>query len=184
MSPTAIIGEHLDRLRQMRGTSELSILETGSIRATGVEYETNDGWSTLAFARQAAEHGGRLMSIDLDVSAARTVLDRHGLLDAVELVQGYSINVLAGLLVAGTETFDVAYLDSDNDPGLILHEYMLACRLVRTPGIIMVDDVDMESTGVVKGHALVPWLDQHGVPYRIERRRGTTYTTGVLIIDV
>jgi predicted O-methyltransferase YrrM len=79
--------------------------------------------------------------------------------------------------------FDVAYLDSDNDAQLILHEYFLARHLVKKGGLIMVDDVDMDSPVVLKGHAVVPWLDQHGIPYTIQTRTGDKLKTGVLTMQ-
>ena len=41
------------------------------------------------------DNGGSLTSIDLDISAATTVLTRHDLLEHVNLVQGHSIDVLS-----------------------------------------------------------------------------------------
>lgn len=180
----------------------LDILETGTIRNTGENYHVNDGWSTLTFAEEVREHGGHLTAIDLDVSAAREVLTARDLTSRplVTFWEGHSIDVLSGILanaygnaektntgdlILGGDGFvDVAFLDSDNDGGLILHEYLIVLRMVRSPGLIMVDDVDMDSTGVTKGHQIVPWLDAHGTPYRLEKRHGDGYETGVLVIEV
>jgi predicted O-methyltransferase YrrM len=184
MSPTGIIGQRLAVLRGKLGRP-LDIVEIGSIRSAVNRYRADDGWSTLTFAEHVEDHGGTLTSIDLNIDAARTVLARHGLLDLVLLVRGLSIDVLAGMVAAGDGPgVDVVYLDSDNDANLVLHEYLLASRLVRTPGLIMVDDVDLGSATVVKGHKLVPWLDRTNTPYQVVRRSGDTYTTGVLTVEV
>lgn len=126
-------------------------------------------------------HGGMVTSVDLDVSTAAKVLQNHELDPYVKLIRGYSIEVLTDMLLSGQE-FDVILLDSDNDPRLILHEYMIAKRLLSDGGIIIVDDVDLESTTVLKGHALQPWLDDHDVAYRIKPRVGNGFTTGMMII--
>lgn len=180
----------------------LDILETGTIRDPGKNYQANDGWSTLTFAEDVAEHGGTLTAIDLDTTAATIVLTAYGLgeRDNITLLQGHSIETLAGvlanayartektntgeLLLGGDGFLDVAFLDSDNHGALILHEYLVVRHLMRAPGLIMVDDVDMESADVTKGHQIVPWLDAHGIPYRLEKRHGDGYETGVLVISV
>jgi hypothetical protein len=60
----------------------------------------------------------------------------------------------------------------------------LARKLVRSPGLILVDDVDLGSQGVVKGHLVVPWLESQEIPYEIVRREGEFYSTGVLKVRV
>lgn len=166
------------------GRSDLSILETGSIRGETENYHADDGWSTLTFAQHVREHGGYLHSVDLDIRAASVVLEKHELRRHATLIEGHSIDVLAGMLVAGEPMLDVALLDSDNDSDLILHEYLLVRRLLRRPGLLLVDDVDLDSTGVVKGHKIVPWFDRHGLSYRIEHRDGGAYSTGVLVAEI
>ena len=159
-------------------------METGSIRGEGENYKADDGWSTLVFAEHVKDYGGRFTSIDLDTAAAGRVLTDHKVRSCVELIEGHSIDTLARLLHGGQRRFDVAFLDSDNDAALILHEYLIAHLMVRSPGLILVDDVDLDSSGVVKGHALVPWLDRNGQQYRLLTRTGDGYSTGVLVIEV
>lgn len=194
-----------DRMRVEAGsktaeTVELDILETGTIRNTAENYRVNDGWSTLTFAEEVANQGGSLVAIDLDVSAAREVIEGRGLDLRVTFFEGHSIDVLSGMLanayggakrtsggkltLGGSGFADVAFLDSDNNAALILHEYLIVKRMVRSPGLIMVDDVDMSSADVVKGHEIVKWLERDGTPYRLQKRHGDGYETGVLIIEV
>lgn len=157
-----------------------SIIETGTIRGEGDQYRTGDGWSTVTFAKHVRIHGGSVTSIDLDVSTAKKVLTKHDLDGYVTLIEGHSIQVLARLLAAGS-SFDMVLLDSDNDAQLILHEYLIASEMLQRPGILMVDDVYLESEMIMKGHQIVPWLDREGVPYEIVQRDCDGYTTGVLI---
>lgn len=178
-----ILIREMDRLRNKLDRRELHVLETGSIRNTGEPYRRGDGWSTLAFAVQTQIFGGSTTSIDLNVDAAHQVLTDNGVRRQVSLIPGYSIDVLAALLDESKTRFDLILLDSDNDPNLILHEYFIAKRLLRGGGVIIVDDVDPQSTTVMKGHALQPWLDEHGVEYHIQQREGNGFTTGMMVID-
>jgi hypothetical protein len=173
--------------RDPLAAEHLTIVETGSIRNDDPAYEVDDGWSTLTFAEDVNAHEyGRLYSIDLDISTAERVLrQRDALTDHVTLIEGYSIDVLAELVGLGFLDFaaDVLYLDSDNDGQLILHEYLVARRFLKTPGLVMVDDISRRSPDVRKGHELIPWLDRAGVGYRIEQRTARHFRTGVLIIE-
>lgn len=157
-----------------------SIVETGTIRGDGEQYRIGDGWSTVALAEHVRYNGGMVTSIDLDVSTARKVLTRFDLDGYVTLVEGHSIQRLTQLAVAG-ERFDIALLDSDNDPQLILDEYLVVSTMLNRPGLLIVDDVDLVSELVLKGHKLVPWLDYEGTSYEIVQRDCDGYTTGVLI---
>lgn len=177
-----IIRRELAALTYRVRRTMLDIVETGTIRGAGDEYRTGDGWSTVAFAEHVYNHGGTFTSIDLDVSTARAVLTGHvdRLDQYVSLVEGHSIEVLTRYAVEGRQ-FDVASLDSDNDAQLILDEYLIASTMLRRPGLLIVDDVDLDSLLVTKGHKVVPWLDNKGVPYGIVQRDAGGYTTGVLV---
>jgi predicted O-methyltransferase YrrM len=175
--------------RKRLGRDSLRILETGMIRGTTDNYRTGDGWSTLTFAEHVRDHGGSLTSIDIDPEAAvaaRAVLEQHELdSDSVELVTGHSIDVLAGVAYRSkVPVFDVVLLDSANDPDLILHEYLTVYRLITSGGVVLIDDVDMTSTGIVKGHAIAPWFNDTGVAYQIVPRDADGYATGVIVADV
>lgn len=177
-----LLAEELAGLRARLGRDTLRICETGSIRGDSVAYAEGDGWSTVLFAEEVRAHGGSVVSIDLDVSVAVQVLAARDLDRYVTLVEGHSLDVLDQMLFSDpVELVDVLFLDSDNDADLILREFLIGRRLLRAGGLLLVDDVDMDSDGVVKGHQLVPWLDEHGVGYRIAVRTGPAYTTGVLI---
>lgn len=180
MHQSDILNAELSRVRERLGKDDLYILETGTIRGDTDNYHQGDGWSTLTFARHAAQFGGHVTSIDLKTDVSDRVLRQHGVRDQVTLVESHSIDALARLVSLDTVKFDVILLDSDNDARLILHEYLVAQYLLAPLGTVLVDDVDLNSTGVVKGHDLVPWL---GVEPRIERREGNGYSTGVLVIE-
>lgn len=172
----------LDAFRERTGRDSLDILETGSIRGTEEQYHQNDGWSTLTFAQYVRDNGGSLVSIDLDTAAADEVLTRHGVRDLVELIKGDSVQTINALEIS--RGLDVVLLDSDNDADLIMAEFNAVSRLTNTPALFLVDDVEPGSTGVVKGHRILPWLQENNVPYRLERRTGDGYSTGVLVFEL
>lgn len=191
MHLSEILVRELDAFRGRHDLESLDILETGTIRNAGENYHVNDGWSTLTFAGYVRDHGGSFRAIDLDTSAAHEVLQRNSVRQYATLIEGHSIDILAGVTHRagvmsdlGSVYVDVAFLDSDNNADLILHEYLIVRQIMRSPGLIMVDDVDIASTGVVKGHALIPWLAAHGTAYCLEKRHGDGYETGVLVIEV
>lgn len=159
----------------------LQILETGTIRQDTEAHRLGDGWSTVAFARAVGDKAGygHVTSVDLHIETAGRVIAREGLGEYVTLRQGYSIDWMASMLAAGQQ-FDVILLDSENDAQLILHEYMLATKLLRRPGLLLVDDVVPGSPDVVKGLRLLPWLDERRVEYHITPRTGGGVHSGVL----
>lgn len=187
----------------------LHILETGTIRGETKNYAADDGWSTLCFADWTQHHGGQVTSIDLDVQVALRVLAHrqewvagkirdHGP-DAppleplrVNLLEDHSVHALGVLLLhqngldrASSGPVHVAYLDSDNDPTLILCEYLLVTQMMPQGGIVMVDDADFTEGALArKAHAIAPWLRQRAQPYEIVQRSGEGYSTGVLITEI
>lgn len=177
-----LLVSELNAFRERTGRAKLAILETGSIRGTEEQYHQNDGWSTLTFAQYVLATGGSLTSIDLDTAAAHEVLTRHGVRDIVDLIEGDSVETINAL--PDSTVLDVVLLDSDNDADLIMREFLEVKRLTNTPALILVDDVEPGSTGVVKGHRILPWLQENNVTYRLERRTGDGYSTGVLVFEL
>lgn len=181
MTLAEIIAAEMDALRARTGRTELTYVETGTIRVDGAAHQVDDGWSTVEAARQIAAHGGTAISIDLETGVAATVLERLGMDAHVRLVQGHSLDALSALCLAGVRA-DVILLDSDNDPDLIMAEFVLARRVVATPGTILIDDVDPGSGTARKGDRVLPWMETVGARYEICRRTGLHYSTGVLIL--
>lgn len=200
MHLSVILTSLLEDFAEKTGGRKLDIIETGTIRDERDEYRLNDGWSTVTFAEWVKRNGGTVRSIDLETATAEKVLKAKGLKAQVTLHQGHSIEVLAGMvadawgrakknnrgaIVARNEGFaDVAFLDSDNNGALIFHEYLLVKKLMRSPGLIIVDDVDIASTVVVKGHEILPWARANNVEHRIVERVGEGYSTGVLVFEL
>lgn len=188
MNLSEILADELDAFRARTGKDKLDIIETGSIRGDSDTYRVNDGWSTVTFAEYTKTYGGGVVSIDLDTSTADKVLRAKKLRSQVTLVEGHSIDQLAGMLATsaakGKTLFDVALLDSDNCGALIFHEYLIVRQMMREPGLIIVDDVDITSSEVVKGHEILPWAQANNLPHRLIERSGDGYRTGVLVFEV
>lgn len=191
MHLSEILKAELKAFTERTGNKKLRILETGTIRGATPNYEENDGWSTVTFAEHVKANGGLFTSIDLDISTATTVLKSKKLYTHVQQIQGYSVDVLAGLATSmytdpnATEgSYDIAFLDSDNNGSLIFHEYMVVKHMMRSPGLIIVDDVNMNSQEVLKGHEILPWLIANEIPHRLLERTGDGYRTGVLVFEV
>lgn len=173
------------------GTQPLSIFETGTIRGRGEASFVGDGHSTLFFGRHTAEHGGSVTTIDLHTATVKEVISgEERLVGHVFPIEGNSMRILPRLLRLNGQSFDVAFLDSDNDPQLLMHEFWIAEQLVKPGGLIMVDDVrmphhtDMQSSQAKKGDFVWPWLRENGYTHRCHEREGWAgYRTGVLVIE-
>ncbi len=101
-----------------------------------VEVGTAIGYGTLCMARGAPE--ARVLTIDTNperLSAARGYLERAGVADRVELIEGPALEVLAKL----QPPFDLAYVDA------VKKEYRryldLLVPLVRVGGVIALDNL-------------------------------------------
>lgn len=182
MNMQEILTAELAAFRQRTGKIALDILEIGTIRRTGDEYADGDGWSTLVWARDIQANGGHFTAVDLHTEAADTVLTDNGLRKEAHLVTGYSVDIMGVMLMRG-ETFDVIFLDSDNDPVLVMDEYFLARRLLTPHGLIIADDVDQGPDDVRKGDRLIPYLTERGQKHRIGTRKTTRFTRDMLFID-
>ena len=109
---------------------------TGARRA--LELGTFTGYSSICIARGLAD-GGSLLCCDVSeeyTAIAREAWAEAGLTDRIELRIGPALDTLEGL--AGTEPFDLAFIDADkpNYP----HYYEAVLQLLRPGGLLMVDN--------------------------------------------
>lgn len=151
MSRMTIIPTYLTALKARFGL--LNIVETGTIRNTNKDYVEGDGHSTLHIAEWIKHNGGNFTSIDLYTEVAKRYLTSHNLQNFVKFEQGDSRRILAEM----TKPLHFVLLDSANDVDVILGEFKLVEPLVVDGGIVMVDDVYMDSVNVVKGHKVIPY---------------------------
>ena len=78
----------------------MSLLIKQAACKTVVEVGASYGYSTIWFAEAVSEHGGQVLSIELDAKKqdyARNMLDKAGLLPFVEFYTGDALDVLSAL---------------------------------------------------------------------------------------
>ncbi|HVU44948.1 MAG TPA: O-methyltransferase [Terracidiphilus sp.] len=116
---------------------ELLVRMSGARRA--LEIGTLGGYSTLWMARALPE-GGSLLSLELDprhAEVARGNLKAAGVAGRVEVRVGRALDSLDALIAAGSEPFDLIFIDADKSgyPGYLDR----ALKLAR-PGTVIVGD--------------------------------------------
>ncbi|MCG3202882.1 MAG: putative O-methyltransferase [Gammaproteobacteria bacterium] len=113
---------------------------TGARRA--LEIGTFTGYSTLSVALQMPADG-RLVACDVSpewTAVARRYSEVAGVADRIELKIAPALQTLDDLLARGEAgSFDMAFIDADKEN--YLHYYERVLRLLRTGGLIVVDNV-------------------------------------------
>lgn len=112
------------------------------VRARRVlELGTLAGYSTIWLARAVGPEG-RVTTVELDprhAEVARENLDRAGVGERVEIAVGPALDVLAGLVEAGPEPYDLVFIDADK---VNMAAYLeLALRLTRSGSVVVGDNV-------------------------------------------
>ena len=106
-----------------------------------LEVGTLAGYSTIWLAR-ALPADGRLVTLELEqrhADVARANLGRAGVSERVEIVVGPAAESLRRLADAGTDAFDMIFIDADKDA---YPEYLkLALELSRSGTLIVADNV-------------------------------------------
>lgn len=141
---------------------------TGARRV--LELGTLAGYSALWFARAVGPEG-HVTTLELDpahAAVARENLARAGVGHRVEVVVGPAADSLRALVAAGTEPFDLVFVDADkpNNP----HYVETALALSRPGTVIVVDNVvrggavadpDDDSPAVVGSREVLALLGSH-----------------------
>lgn len=113
---------------------------TGARRA--LEIGTFTGYSALSVALQLPADG-RLIACDISTewtAVARRYFEAAGVADRIELKIAPALQTLDDLLARGQAgSIDMAFIDADKEN--YLHYYERALRLLRTGGLIVVDNV-------------------------------------------
>ncbi len=106
-----------------------------------VEVGCFTGYSALAVA-QALPPDGKVITCDISAewtATAREYWRKAGVADRIELRLGPAVDTLQRLLDAGAaESFDMAFIDADK--GNYVKYYELCLQLVRTGGVILIDN--------------------------------------------
>lgn len=106
-----------------------------------LELGTLAGYSTIWFARAVGPEG-HVTTVEVDprhAEVARENLDRAGVGERVRIEVGPALDVLAGLVDAGTTPYDLVFIDADkaNMPAYL----DLALRVTRSGSVIVGDNV-------------------------------------------
>ena len=113
-----------------------------------LEFGTLAGYSTTWLARAVGD-GGHVTTLELEAgnaAVARENFERAGVADRVEVLVGPAAESAAKLVEAGTEPFDLVFIDADkpNNPA-----YLEASLALTRPGSVIVID------NVVRGGAVL-----------------------------
>ncbi|GAA1993277.1 O-methyltransferase [Isoptericola halotolerans] len=112
---------------------------TGARRV--LELGTLAGYSTIWLARAVGPEG-RVTTVELDprhAAVARENLDRAGLAYRVDVEVGPALDVLSDLVDAGSDPYDLVFIDADK---VNMAAYLeLALRLTRSGSVIVGDNV-------------------------------------------
>ncbi|MEU3186071.1 O-methyltransferase [Streptomyces sp. NPDC006923] len=106
-----------------------------------LEIGTFGGYSSIWLGR-ALPPGGRLVTIEWEESFAKVAaanIERAGLTDAVEQHVGRALDILPGLCPAGSDPFDMVFIDA-NKPDIPAY-FAWALKLSRPGGVVVVDNV-------------------------------------------
>lgn len=120
-------GKLLQLLTQIAGARR--ILEIGTL----------GGYSAIYFAR-ALPNGGTMISLELDerhAEVARRNIERAGLSEKVEVLVGDARELLAAMVEAGIEPFDLIFIDADKES---YPEYLERSIDLSHPGSLILAD--------------------------------------------
>lgn len=129
---------------------ELLARIAGARRA--LEIGTLGGYSALHLARGVGEVG-QVITLELEpdhAAIARESLDDAGVGERVEIRVGRAVDSLQALVDAGTEPFDLVFIDADKESNVAYLEF--AMQLTEPGALIVVDNV-VRGGDVVHAHA-------------------------------
>nr|WP_225224759.1 O-methyltransferase [Cellulomonas sp. JH27-2] len=113
-----------------------------------LEIGTLGGYSTLWLAR-ALPSDGVLVTLEIDPEHARTAadsLEQAGVGELVDVVVGPASSTLDAMVAAGTEAFDLVFVDADKQS---LARYVEQSLALSHPGTLIVLDNVVRDGGVV-----------------------------------
>ena len=122
--------------------NEIKLIEIGCM------FREKEGKSTLILTNVIKNHisKGKLYSIELTknhISACIKILNNYSKehIKYVEFINDYGINGLRKLINENTNKIDFISLDGGAQPEVCLEEFEVAVKLIKSDGIIIVDDI-------------------------------------------
>lgn len=114
-----------------------------------LEVGTLAGYSTIWLARAVSEHtDGHVTTLELDprhAAVAEANLARAGLTEVVDVLVGPATESLAALEAAGTEPYDLVFIDADKPSNV---RYLEAALRLTGPGAVVVVDNVVRQGGI------------------------------------
>ncbi len=131
-----------------------------------LEFGTLAGYSTIWLAR-AVGPTGTVVTLEIDeetAAVARENFERAGVADRVELIVGPASDSVRALTDAGTEAFDLVFLDADkpNNP-----HYLDAALMLSKPGTVIIGDNVVRNGAIANAESDDPRV--HGTWALIEK---------------
>jgi glycosyltransferase involved in cell wall biosynthesis len=155
--------------RMPRG--RIVVVETGTLRDPSPKARITDGWSTYCLAEQLAARnvpGSQIYSIDINpdhIAVSKRIVPRQ----MHPWVTWITSDSCAAIERLQCDVIDLLYLDSSDDPRLILSEFEVARPKLRRHSIVVVDDTGPYHVGPEgKGSMVIPALRRQG--WKVERR--------------
>lgn len=116
-----------------------------------LEFGTLAGYSTIWFARAVGPQG-RVVTLELEeqnAAIARGNLERAGVADRVDVLVGAAAASAQRLIDAGTDPFDLVFIDADKPSNPI---YLAAALELTRPGAVIIIDNVVRNGAVVTDH--------------------------------
>jgi predicted O-methyltransferase YrrM len=134
------LADRLQRLRNMKPVAAALVAALARVQRGGriLEIGTSNGYSTIWLADAVRDHGGRLVSVEIEadrVDQARVNLARAGLADVVQVVHGDGAAVLAD---ASDASVSAVVLDAER-PAYVGY-WPEVIRVLTAGGFVAVDN--------------------------------------------
>lgn len=158
----------------------INALETGTIRSY---YEKHESTRWLGESIK----GGKIISIDIEPKSIEISKDICKNLNNIEWILGDSLEVMSRF---DESSFDFILLDSVNDSNHIYKEFIIALKLIKKGGTIMIDDFGVNYDGnipdssqpeAVKGVKVFQVLKDNGLLSNISLNRSTKGVQGIFM---
>ena len=133
----------------------LSILTRLAGARRVLEFGTLAGYSTIWFAR-AVGPTGRVVTLEVHAATAevaRRNFELAGLADRIDLVLGPALDSVQELITAGTEPFDLVFIDADKRNNA---RYLEAALALSRPGTVIVVDNVVRHGAVLRANSTDP----------------------------
>ena len=109
-----------------------------------LEIGTSTGFSTIWMAEAVSARGGSVITVEMDtkkIERARQSLSDAGIVEVVHIWQGVALDVLATMTASGKydDFFDFVLIDADKEN--VLSYFESSMQLVKSGGIIAVDNM-------------------------------------------